>query len=436
MVSALFGTVRPSSAMDTSDLERKIVDLYSDQKCIQVNALMAQIKIQELRPNIIAVIASCEPSAQKSESLFKLAEERDPHGDLIAMLHALRLSQTDQEAAKPQWTRVLMYARSNSMRDMAREALSGLEVRQTPLNLSSWTWTVQADAGASHHSSPWYPDLPGRLSAPSNAIDTDLFLRAQHWIRRGSISATYRLEDHRFLRASSLSTQSHLVELPFALRVGESEDLIFRPFFEQSQVGGEVFSNTIGMGFVGVAYRQMSKQTVSGFAASEQTVIPDVQSPRLAHYHFNYQWEWFPPRWLLLMNFSVDNFSANRIQKFGNVPGDFNESHNDLSFCFTGRRGFDRISFGLTSLVKARFDAHDSQYIQPVTLNSATKMRNDFTLELEPHFIWRIRSELELRAYAKFSKVVSTISAGDYGVNRSHEDVALGLLLRTYWSSY
>ena len=420
----------------TPQLEHQIVELYSSGQCSKTEPLIAHEKIENFRPNIIAVIASCKTSHEQSEALFKIAEKKDPDNDLVALLHARSLQFVDPNTAKPYWVHVQKYARSDSLREMAREALSGLEINKAPLNLSSWTWTVQAQIGGSHHSSPWVRETPDHLYAPGNALDLDLFLRAQHWIKPGSISATYKHESHLFFGKDDASTQSHLFEIPLALRVGRSEDLVFKPFFQQKRVGSDILSNAEGIGFTGIAYRESSKQTVSGFAATEQTLLPDVNAPDLAHYHFDYQWEWFPVRWLLVTKFGVDNYSASRIAKYRNVSGDFNESHNDLSLSGTVRHGFDRFSLGLSSSVLTRFDNHDSTFMQPTTHQVVTKSRNDYSIELEPHVIWRVLPQLQLYLYAQQIWNRTNLDKADYGFSLDHDETILGLKLRTYWSSY
>ena len=426
---------------DLQALEAKIVDRYSNDDCVSVNQLAAETSPTTLRPNIIAISATCAPSSAESERLFKLAEERDPNGDLIATLHALTLSKSDPEAAKPHWIQVLMYARSDSLRDLARESLSGIPPRSTPLNLSPWTFTANARLGVEHHSDAWSKDLPWRRPGSANSVDSDVYFRAQHWLENGSGSVILHLQSETFPTASSVSTSTGELQIPRALRVGPSEDLVFSLFSKSLLVGNASLNDSFGFGFSGIAYRGEHKQTVSGFVAADFFRVENLTSPHQSHYHFDYEWEWFPSRWLLDLKFAVDNHSASRIQTLrisdrATTTGDFNQTHNDLGLNFRFRYGFDRFSLGMVIDGLIRLDTQDSTFTELSTGKSLIKRRNDTQLALEPHVLFRAGSHLQFYGYYRRAWVSSSINPSDYGVDLGHSDSVVGLSLRTYWSSY
>ena len=218
--------------------------------------------------------------------------------------------------------------------------------------------------------------------------------------------------------------------------MGASEDLIFSPYFDHERVGTRTFSNTEGIGFAGVAYRGINKQTVSGSISSRQTLVPNVTSPNLAHYRFAYDWEWFPPRWLLLSHLGFDNYSASRIGNFQGTLGDFNQTHNDLSGGVTVRRGFNQFSVGLTLGLEFRFDAEDSLVYNTPSAPPLDLRRNDRAVEIQPHVIWRVQPQTQLMGYFRYSRVRSTISPTEIGFNLAHDESVVGVMFNFYGSSY
>lgn len=419
-----------------ADIERKIVDAYSDGRCSEIPKLIDSKDFPKLRPNVLATVAACELPGQNSEKLFELAEKQDNEGDLVAVLHAFYLYKRNPEAAKAYWNKVLLYSRSDALRDMAREAISGLQISTGPLNLSPWTWTAQAQVGGSYHSSPWNRDIPESTPDAGTAADYDLSGRLQRWIRPGSLSLIYRLRGQQYPDSQRISWQDQYAELPIALRVGKTEDFVIRPFFDHYTVGNRSFDNMIGIGFSGISYGISQKETVSGYAATQNTQRKTITSTQSAHYHFDYQWEWFPNYWLVFAKFGFDNISASRIPQYRTLVGDFNTSHNDTSINVTARRAFPHMSVGLTTAGTMRFDSHDSTWTAPYSHQLVTDTRNDYTLDLEPHVVFRIIPKLWLQFYFRRSWVWSSWSQEQTGFNLSHTDSVIGLNLRTYWSSY
>lgn len=83
--------------------QSQIVQFYSDGRCDKVRNLVSKIDPYRLRPNVLAIVAFCEPPGRDAEALFAQAEAESPTGDLIAVLHALYRSKRSASSAEPLW---------------------------------------------------------------------------------------------------------------------------------------------------------------------------------------------------------------------------------------------------------------------------------------------------------------------------------------------
>src|SRR5262249_19731446 len=124
-------------------IQARIVRLYSEGRCADVRSLVRKVELTRLRPNVMAIAASCEPPGDDCESLFERAEKANPTGDLILVLHARHLArEKGAAAAEPLWQRVLMVARNEYFRRMAKDYLAGVvdpKAPQGPLDLTPST---------------------------------------------------------------------------------------------------------------------------------------------------------------------------------------------------------------------------------------------------------------------------------------------------------
>ena len=164
------------------------------------------------------------------------------------------------------------------------------------------------------------------------------------------------------------------------------------------------------------------------------TNFAQVRSSREAHYHFDYQWEYFPPRWVISGKFLMDNYSAGRTDYYLGRPGDFNNSHTDFGVAGLIRYGRSRLSIGLTPRLGLRTDSNDSEYITRAGAH-LIKRRLDTTVQLEPHLIWKVLPQVQIKAYYRLELARSNIDEQTL-YNFSNTNHVVGLSFATYWSSY
>ncbi|MFX5743253.1 hypothetical protein ABTE37_20140, partial [Acinetobacter baumannii] len=77
-------------------------------------------------PLVRAVIAGCLKDATEAKKLFEGAEKERPTNQIILILHARYRRRADPEAAMDLWRKVRLYARSESIKRMAEDYISGV----------------------------------------------------------------------------------------------------------------------------------------------------------------------------------------------------------------------------------------------------------------------------------------------------------------------
>src|SRR6185437_6437473 len=105
--------------------ESQLVELYSKNRCDEIVRRTNPRNIYALRPNVMAIVASCDPNWGNAEEIFSRAEALEPTGDLILVLHARYRTRKDTKSAQDLWNRVLIVARNPAFIEMAKDYFSG-----------------------------------------------------------------------------------------------------------------------------------------------------------------------------------------------------------------------------------------------------------------------------------------------------------------------
>lgn len=418
-----------------ADLQWRIVELYSNERCDLVHALVRPEDYERLRPNILAIVAYCKPDHQESEKLFQLAEREDPAGDLIMAMHAQSVWAVDSEKAKPLWEKVLKFARNPYLQTMAKEYLTDnvAKASNKPLQLSKITIYGRLRAGGSYETNPIlrYDSNPGR-ARPQRVGNLQLLAGAQRWYPFGSISAIYNGAYSRYWMSSDLNTIQNELEIPVNLRMGTHEDLVLRPFGGFDWAGGNPYRSTYGFGVMGIAYRSDYKQYVQGSVYNENLPVARFRAQEGTHFRFDYNWEFYPAAWLFRFQMFMDHVKA--ANDFNNGT-DITYSHTDFGGDLGAQVHLSGITFGLDAKAIFRFDSLPSRYAAPSTGVSAEKTRQDMNWVLTPSFSVPLFSYMQLYAWYEYNKNSSNIGASDYADYNIVNQI-FGARLQTQFSNY
>lgn len=420
------------------EIQQTIVQLYSDGKCDEVRKLVNTKTIRNFRPNIMAIAAYCEPQGLDPESIFSQAEAINPTGELILTLHAKYRWKKDQKSSKELWQKVLLFARNDYFRDLAKDYLADVidDAQDRPLHLSRHTGFGKFFLGATHKTHPETEDfvyLPSNSSFGAN-LHSDLSWRS--WYRFGSLAANAALTYDHYFTARNFNLFTSDFELPIAVHIVSAKDIVFRPFLGYSRVGHEPYKILYGLGVMGVVYKSNYKQSVQGIVFSDHVYVPAIQAQEGAHYRFEYQWDFFPPLWFFSTQFFVEHVSADRnVTNLFGVNGDLEMNHTDIGLNLQLDHDFPGFTLGFKPNFVYRVDSDDSTY--PAKSNDIliSKQRQDWTVKLQVNASVPLLASVQIFSWFEWMRVFSNIDSQDY-IDRNYKNETVGLGIRTSMSTY
>jgi hypothetical protein len=425
----------------TDEFQHYIVRLYSEGRCSEIRKISKGVDLSQLRPNVKAIAAYCEPPDYDPEDLFTAAEEANPTGDLIIVLHAkYHEKKRDFVNARPLWQRVLMIARNDYFRVMAHEHLSGAiapgtAASEKPLNLSPDTGFARLVVGGINTSNAQTPDFVYLPQASSLGLLSRADVSLRRWYPFGSLAMRYRMGYDRYFTASQYNLMQNNVEVPVAIQIAAAKDLVIRPFTGYSLLGSNPYRFHYGLGVIGAVIHPNYKQSVQGMVFEDRIFIGDISSQQGAHYRFEYDWEFYPESWVINTTFAVEHVSATPATVlFGNA-GFFEMSHTDLEGDMRFERDLGLLTVGFVPRFKYRVDSSDSQYVRRSDGVGITKHREDWDVALRWQAYVPIFRKYQIVGWYEWRRIFSNIGPDDY-IDRNYRSETVGVAIRTSLSTY
>lgn len=417
-------------------LQAEIVELYSKNNCAEILRRTRSDMIPSFRPNVMAIVASCDPPWEDPENIFKEAERREPTGDLIVVLHARYRTIKDPKSADELWKRVLLIARNPAFMAMAKDYFAGnYEQAKKPINLSSTTIFGNVMVGAGQESNPRPDDLVYIPSHGSGALYAHGDLTWRRWYRWGSLALTSDLRVNQYFSQSVFNSQYLDFALPIALHVYEDKDVVIQPIGGHSLINGDDYRSYYGLQLEGVVYKSTYRQAVRGLVFQDIIDIPELSDSDGAHYRFEYSWDFFESLRTYSLLFWVEHVSAGHAEEFNNVEGYFPFSHTSAGTGFKFEQNLGKFNFGVEPALSYRFDSENSVYQNRKTHNQVSVRRTDFIVDVRPYFTIPLARDVQLLTWYSYHRVFSDIGRNDYVDYNQHNHtgaLALKVALSTY----
>jgi hypothetical protein len=419
----------------SAETQTQIVKLFSSDQCLKVREIIQVSQVDQLRPNVMAIVAYCEIPGIDSLAIFLKAEALNPAGDLIYTLHAKYVWKKDPLAASQLWKKVLMLARNPYLVAMAEEYLAGMVKDDKPISLKSTTYFVSVIAGGGTESNVKPVELAYASNVSSPEVGAHARANVQYWLPFGSLSANYFLDVNQSPSAIRYNLLSQEIDIPLAFHAGKNEDIAFRPIGGLTTLGGQPFKSKIGIGVVGIIYRPDYKQSIQGLFYSDHLSIQEIQGEDADHFHFDSTWEFYPKDWILRAVFSIEHATAENTTDYAGYSGDFNNSHTDIGVLASLQKSFLTFTLAFESNLSLRLDSSTSRYALRSTGEIVKTSRIDTDLSFKPSITIPIFPDIQLYGWYEWDQVTSNIGPNDY-TNRNFSDQILGLALKANWSSY
>ncbi len=431
---------RLAAVADTAVPERaqaQILQFYTDGNCIEAQKFMIQYNLKKLRPNIMAIAASCEPLGYNPEELFARAEELSPTGDLILVLHAKYRSIHDPKNSDEIWQKVLMLARNTYFRELAKERLAGVlvdEKNERPLKLSDYTLLGNAFFAGFYKRNPEQPELAFENPRHSQGGVLGGLFVYRKWYDFGSLGIRYSGIYENFGKASLYNFFNNSLETPLSFHVATSKDLIFRPFLGYSSLGGEPYHFIYGVGMKAAVYTGSHVQSVQGIFYNDRIYHSAINATEGAHYRFEFAWDFYPIFWTISTVFAAEHVSSPNVSSFLGSTGDFVMSHNDLSVEFKFERELPHFGLEVSPKIRYRADTDDSTYVNRLGA-SISKQREDFEFSLKTMITVPLIKSVQFFSWYEWNNIYSNFGNIDFA-NFNYHNHTVGLGLRAQFSSY
>ncbi len=420
------------------EVHRKIVDLYSSEKCEEVSKFAKTINVENLRANVIAIVAYCETNDSEAKKLFQLAEEKEPTRDLVLLLHGLYISKKyGEDEAKPFWEKILMYARVQYFRDIAKAHLAhavDLTKSQKPLQLSPDTGFATIFLGGLYKSDARLQDTVYQDEKSSLGTKSRVRAGYRKWFPRGSLALNYSFDYDRMNSGHQYDFLDQNFEATYALHVTKNKDLSFKPLTSYTLYGSKPFSIKYGLGVKGSVYNDTFVQSVQTTTYSEKVFTPELSEQSGAHYRFDYLWEFYPKLWFISGSFFMDHVSSGRATRYVNKDGDFEMSYTLFGVNFIFEKNFGKFILGYDPSVSYRHDTKESVYLNSSGFRTA-KLREEWCLSNTFVASIPVSQTFQIYTWYTITNTISNMDSSDY-LNRNYDPQIIGLGVRASLATY
>jgi len=413
-VLALFAAVAIAHAEEPTPSER-IVKFYEADRCLEIESQYHSDPRQPYGPVVRAVIAGCLQKASEADALFEGAERERPNNQVILILHARYLRKTNPDKAMNLWAKVRLYARSESIKRMAEDYLSGvIDIQGEEERLSIGPKTIgwlYSQAGEAYTSNPGLETLGGSTSSQASW--------GNNVVLRGRIKDETSWGDYGAQVSTSAATyySNHYndsytsrLDLPVGVDSGDFGSVVFTPFAAHELRGYSSYHTSWGFGVMGVALSDTYRQSVQAIMYRDQFYDPTAQTQAGDHVRFEYDWLLYPDGKEIFFGTFIEHVHA-RVDNEDSDQSSVNFSHNDIgllgSFLLKGKF----IGFSVGPTFTYRQDTNDSFYF--INGLPVTKRRHDLDLDVRVAVGLPLERSSRVELFYDFNEVFSNFGQLD-----------------------
>lgn len=420
---------------EAEKLNDDIINAFSTNRCEGVSSFAVEGKEGILDALTLGVLGYCQNEVPKGLHYFFLSEAKRPDYDLVLALKGRFMWKRDLEASKKIWERLYQVAQNEAMRDMASDYLAGRITdndERALLATDKWSYYISAQTGVSRENNPYaYSGGNLREETSSNAINSAAILNFGRETDFGSINADYSFSHVSYFSAHGADFQDHYFEAPLTIRVGASQDLSFKPFFDYVFVGDQPYQSYVGGALRGSLYQDKMTHYIQASFVSDW-YYPSASKPEAGiHFRFDYNWSYFQFPFSVQTNFAMEHVQAGADQPDDDALSVIHYSHSDLSLQAVTSYMIWRLIPGFATALYFRNDSQESRFISPVRLISVSKQRQDFTAEIKPTLTIPIWTHFQIYLWYSYLWATSNLGPDDY-VDRNYRNQTVGLAVRVF----
>ena len=433
----LFGTLgNAEEVSETRAIEDQIGTAFETGNCSQISELTKGTPTSGLSTLANAIVGYCEPNLFKGDQRLENASNQAPDDELVAYLLAKRIWQRTPEKSIFYWKRALNIASSPSLRSLIQDHISRSTLEDQEFRGHDFNTHASVMVSAIDDDNPiLYPNSENPSSS-SFGYRTQEEIHTGNRTDYGSWGIDANLKTLEFIRNHEVDFQGLDLEIPIALHIGRSQNLIFSPLGGYSRQGKLNLESYYGILVKTTTYQGDFRHSVQG-AAYEDNLYPSlVASQSGTHFSFNYEWQWTIPTWEFTVSPFVDHVTADA-DLDQNASGRFQIPYTYTAFgaLFAIEHSMGKLSVGLYARLNLRFDQLDSTYPKLGSIGTVTKTRQDQNLDSKLIITVPVNTSFQLIGWYEWIKTWSNLGPSDYEDRNSLDQIA-AIGLKYLYSSY
>ena len=425
----------PVSTASLNELQTKIVEAFTHNDCGRVTTITSRSLIPRFRPLVIAVVAACSEDHSYSEDLFNKAESKANSDELILVLHARYLFAYNPKAADKIWGKIYVIARNPALKKIARDYLQGTEEEGETFSVTkTWTLFGSWETSGGYENNPTGQAASVGTRPASGAFNNVVFGSGSHTLDNGNtIGGNLSITTNTYFSTHFADFWENDYDIPYTMRVGTNEDLIFRPLGRYSQYGDLTYEVMAGFALTGVAYRENYKEWVQTAIYQNHYYIDVVQPKSGTNLHFEYNWEFYPRDLYFRLMAYIQHVSAQEDTSI-TPNADIPYSHNDIGTTLFFDYRYKGFTLSFYPSYSFRIDDNDSTY-EDIFGNIIVKRRQDSSVDLKARVSTSITRNIEAFAYFDWTRTYSNMGFADY-LDRNYIDQSFGIGIKTSVANY
>lgn len=413
-------------------LEERFANYLRNDDCASILSTVSGHDYEVIKPELLAVLATCEPPGKDPEKMFAYAEERAPTSDTVLLLHARYRWTKHRAGAEELFERLAEQTQDPRLKNLAEQYID--VPAQMSARRRSLSFAVTGYVGGIQETNP--EGLP--ISNSNFGLDLStgavggIGVTGEKAFNSYLASLDYIANDTTYWLTHSVDLLTQDVDFPIERVINDESTIGVRPFGSFYMLNGARYYTVTGLGVIGKMNREVGSYW-SQISVYHDTYYPSESAGQSgSHVRFDLSasfksWTVLRPALYVYVDRGIEGADVSSSQF---IP----YSHTDYGVGASFNHVVHRYSIGLAFRGLFRDDMQNTRLIDS-TGNSISKVRQDMQLVIQPNLTVPLGPGLELFLYFESNSVGSTLNATD-GLDRNISDSTMGAIIRTAITSF
>jgi hypothetical protein len=415
------------AAPSSDKLEQRVAGFLKADDCPSIIATVPPGTYETVKPEVLSVLAYCEPPGKDPEKMFLFAEKKAPENDIVLLLHARYRWKKQRPDAEELFIKLSKQAKDPRLKALAREYVLG-EQSEGPSEPRVFSYVLSGQVGGIQEGNP----QGLAISDPSFGINSSTAGTAQLAVSLRRQFSTYLmginyiLNDTTYWRTHDADLLTNDFDFTFVRRFGDYSTIGVRPFSSLYLLQGTRYYSLYGVGLTGSLSTEAADYWGQASAYNDSFYVDEARDQGGSHLRMDWQitlkrYPLLQPMFFAYVDRAIAgvDLSSGRFIPYSHVAYAFGGAFNRL---------VHRYSVGLAGRMVYREDSQSTRLNDSNGL-SVSKRRQDVQFVVQPNMTVPLSKGIDLFFYFESSSIASTLKPSD-GLDRNISDNILGALIR------